>query len=572
MMTRHFAIWPEEMPKTLDAPEQTIYQNLATSAARFPERRALVFYGTEITYAELLDRVERLAGWMQSEAGIAKGDRVLLCLQNSPHFVIGYFAILRANAVVVPVNPMSKGAELAHLAKDTGARLLLAGQEGLADAEPLVAAGLLDRVLVATYANEINPAHDIAQHIALPDALAALDAAAVAGPGLTCWSDALAAGHTPAPHLARPDDLAVIPYSSGTTGQPKGCMHSHRTVMNTAWGGLVWNPATEEDVHLATLPFFHVTGMQGVMNGPILKGGCIVILIRWNRAHAAHLIKHYRVTRWRSITTMAIDLVNDPEVASYDLSSLKAIGGGGASMPEVVANKLHAITGLDYIEGYGLSETMAATHTNPVHAPKRQCLGMPMFDVDSRILSVTEGPDLGKELGPDEVGEIVTHGPQVFLGYWNNPQATAEAFIEIDGKPFFRTGDLGYYDENGYFFMVDRVKRMINASGFKVWPAEVEALMHRHPDIVEVCVIASPDPRRGETVKACIVPATAARNRLTGQDVIDWCKTQMAAYKCPTQVAFVDSLPKSGAGKVLWRALTEAEFAPQTTTKTGTER
>lgn len=572
MMTRHFAIWPEEMPKTLDAPEQTIYQNLSTSAARFPERRALVFYGTEITYAELLDRVERLAGWMQSEAGIAKGDRVLLCLQNSPHFVIGYFAILRANAVVVPVNPMSKGAELAHLAKDTGARLLLAGQEGLADAEPLVAAGLLDRVLVATYANEINPAHDIAQHIALPDALAALDAAAVAGPGLTRWSDALAAGHTPAPHLARPDDLAVIPYSSGTTGQPKGCMHSHRTVMNTAWGGLVWNPATEEDVHLATLPFFHVTGMQGVMNGPILKGGCIVILIRWNRAHAAHLIKHYRVTRWRSITTMAIDLVNDPEVASYDLSSLKAIGGGGASMPEVVANKLHAITGLDYIEGYGLSETMAATHTNPVHAPKRQCLGMPMFDVDSRILSVTEGPDLGKELGPDEVGEIVTHGPQVFLGYWNNPQATAEAFMEIDGKPFFRTGDLGYYDENGYFFMVDRVKRMINASGFKVWPAEVEALMHRHPDIVEVCVIASPDPRRGETVKACIVPATAARNRLTGQDVIDWCKTQMAAYKCPTQVAFVDSLPKSGAGKVLWRALTEAEFAPQTTTKTGTER
>ena len=164
----------------------------------------------------------------------------------------------------------------------------------------------------------------------------------------------------------------------------------------------------------------------------------------------------------------------------------------------------------------------------------------------------------------------MTHGPQVFLGYWNNPQATAEAFLTIDGKPFFRTGDLGYYDKHGYFFMVDRVKRMINASGFKVWPAEVEALMHRHPDIAEVCVIASPDPRRGETVKACIVPSPAARDRLTGQDVIDWCKTQMAAYKCPTQVTFMDSLPKSGAGKVLWRVLTEAEFAAQTDSRTGT--
>ena len=201
----------------------------------------------------------------------------------------------------------------------------------------------------------------------------------------------------------------------------------------------------------------------------------------------------------------------------------------------------------------------------------RQCLGIPMFDVDSRILAVTDGTDFGKELGPNEVGEIVTHGPQVFLGYWNNPEASAEAFLEIDGKPFFRTGDLGFYDENGYFFMVDRVKRMINASGFKVWPAEVEALMHRHPDIVEACVIASPDPRRGETVKACVVTSSAARDHLTGQDVIDWCKTQMAAYKCPTKVEFVDSLPKSGTGKVLWRALTEAEFAPPSKSKTGTE-
>jgi fatty-acyl-CoA synthase len=562
-MTLHHAIWPAGMPRTLDTPERSLFANLAASAARFPDRPALVFYGRVITYAALLSQVEHLAGWMQAEAGIARGDRVLLCLQNSPQFVIGYYAILRADAVVVPVNPMSKGAELAHLARDTAARLMLTGQDGLEDAVPLLGAGLLARLLVATYAEAADPAHDIP----LPDTLAHLDSADISGPGLTRWADALAAGHRPGPHLAQPGDLALIPYSSGTTGQPKGCMHSHRTVMETAYGGVVWNPSDESDVHLATLPFFHVTGMQAALNGPILAGGCIVILLRWNRAHAARLIARHRVTRWRSIATMAIDLVNDPDVGRYDLSSLKALGGGGAAMPEAVAARLKAITGLDYIEGYGLSETMAATHINPVHAPKRQCLGVPVFGVDSRILSVADGT----ELGPGEVGEIVTHGPQVFMGYWNNPAATAEAFLTIEGKPFFRTGDLGYHDAQGYFFMVDRVKRMINASGFKVWPAEVEALMHAHPDIAEVCVIASPDPRRGETVKACVVPTPAARDRLTGPEVIDWCKTRMAAYKCPTQVAFVDSLPKSGAGKVLWRVLTEAEFAAPQHSRTGTE-
>ena len=172
-------------------------------------------------------------------------------------------------------------------------------------------------------------------------------------------------------------------------------------------------------------------------------------------------------------------------------------------MPEVVAERLHAMTGLDYVEGYGMSETMAATHINPVERPKRQCLGIPVFDVDSRILSV----ETGEELGPGEVGEIVIAAPQLFKGYWNDPAGTAAALFERDGKTFLRSGDLGYYDEEGYFFLVDRVKRMINASGFKVWPAEVEALMLRHPAIAQVCVVAAPDARRGETVKACVVRA-----------------------------------------------------------------
>jgi fatty-acyl-CoA synthase len=548
-ITRHLAHWPSGVPHHLELPARSIFDNLAQAAARFPDRPALIFHGAVLSYAALLKQVEALAGALQAH-GVKRGDRVLLYMQNSPQFVIAYYAILRADAVVIPVNPMNRHAELEHLAHDTGARVALAGAELLAHVAPLVEAGALDHVIAAAYADMADPARDIP----LPGPLDAMSGRDVAGPGVIGWNDAIGAGCRPGAHRAGTDDLAVIPYSSGTTGQPKGCMHSHRTVMVTALGSVVWNPVDEADVHLATLPLFHVTGMQASMNGPLMAGGAMVLMTRWDRATAAALIERHRVTRWRSISTMAIDLVNDPDFSRYDLSSLQAVGGGGAAMPEAIATRLHAMTGLHYVEGYGLSETMAATHINPVTEPRRQCLGIPVFDVDSRVISTEDG----HELGPGEVGEIITHAPQVFLGYWNLPDETAKAFVEIEGKAFFRTGDLGYYDEDGYFYMVDRVKRMINAAGFKVWPAEVEALMHHNPDIAEVCVIGAQDPRRGETVKAYVVPA---RDTLTEAAIIDWCRSEMAAYKCPRAVALVDSLPKSGAGKVLWRQLAEADMA-----------
>lgn len=549
---RHMGVWPANVSKVLNVPAQSVWQNLADSVARFPERAALIYHGHTISYAELGQMVETLAGWLQAR-GVAKGDRVLLYMQNAPQFVIGYYAILRADAVVIPVNPMSRHAELEHYTADTGAQVALAGQELLPFVTPLVQSGALTTILAATYCDLAAPDRDIP----LPDPLDTLNAADATGPGVTRWADAMAAGHSPTAHTATPDDLCVIPYSSGTTGQPKGCMHSHHTVQVTIAGGIQWNPADETSVGLTTLPLFHVTGMQNSMNGPLFVGGANVILTRWNRATTAEMIKRHRVTRWRSISTMAIDLVNDPDLDSYDLSSLEMIGGGGAAMPAAIAKRLKDITGLDYIEGYGMSETIAATHINPLTAPKRQCLGIPMFDVDSRVMDV----ESRTEMGPDEVGEIVTHAPQVFKGYWNRPKDTAEVFFEHDGKTFFRTGDLGYYDVEGYFFMVDRVKRMINASGFKVWPAEVEALMHHNPDIAEVCIIGAQDPRRGETVKAYVVPTPAAKPRLTEQDIINWCRAEMAAYKCPKSVVFTDALPKSGAGKVLWRELTETDAA-----------
>ena len=552
MFDRHFKVWPRRTPHHLSVPETNLSFNLDVTARRFPGRTATVFYGGTMSYAGLHDQVERLAGYLQRRLGVAKGERVLLYMQNSPQFIIAYYAILRADAVVVPVNPMNRTAEMEHFVADTGARVALLGQELLPALRPLLGAGGLEHAVVACYAEYADPAFDLGA----PDAVRQPPLAALDAPGAVAWRDALAAGETASPATAGPDDWAVFPYSSGTTGNPKGCMHTHRTVMVPMLSGLAWSPMTADSPHLVTLPLFHVTGMQAAMNAPIYTGSTLVIMSRWDRRLAAQLIARHRIGRWRSIATMAIDLVNDPECASFDLSSLEAIGGGGAAMPEVIAERLRALTGLDYIEGYGLSETMASTHINPVEHPKRQCLGIPIFDVDSRVVSV----DDGRELPPGEVGEILIHGPQLFKGYWKDPAGTAAAFTELDGKRFFRTGDLGYYDEDGYFFIVDRVKRMINASGFKVWPTEVEALMLRHPAIAEVVVFAAPDARRGETVKACLTLRQGHEDTVSGQDVIDWCRANMAAYKCPTIVEVRTDLPRSATGKLQWRELQEAEW------------
>jgi fatty-acyl-CoA synthase len=260
---------------------------------------------------------------------------------------------------------------------------------------------------------------------------------------------------------------------------------------------------------------------------------------------------------WQTISTALIDFLANPDLGRYDLTSLAVLRGGGAATPEAIFRKLKAATGLDYVEGYGMTETMAATHLNPPWRPKAQCLGVPLFDVDARVID----PDTLRELPPGQTGEIVMHGPQVMRGYWRNEAATRAAFVTLDGKRFIRSGDLGYVDADGYFFMADRLKRMINAAGYKVWPAEVEALMYHHPAIEEVCVIGARDPRRGETVKAVVVLKAQHRGRLGAQEIIDWAHETMAAYKCPRIVEFVDALPKSGAGKVMWRELQRRQDA-----------
>jgi fatty-acyl-CoA synthase len=263
------------------------------------------------------------------------------------------------------------------------------------------------------------------------------------------------------------------------------------------------------------------------------------------------------VSHWTCIPTMIIDLFGSPNYASFDLTSLKFLSGGGAAMPQAVAQRLQDEFNITFAEGYGLTETAAPSHSNPPERAKLQCLGIPVIGTDSRIID----PDTLQELPPGEAGEIVICGPQVFQGYWRHPDATQAAFIDLDGKRFFRTGDLGRMDEEGYFFITDRLKRMINASGFKVWPSEVELMLFKCPLVQEACVISSRDAYRGETVKAVVVLRAEHRATAQPEDIIAWARAHMAAYKVPKIVQFAHALPKSGSGKVMWRLLQEQEAA-----------
>jgi len=547
MNTAHYAQWPAGLPHELNPPETSVYVNLDISARRYPNKAALIFYGRELSYRQLQEEVDALAGYLQQVCGVSRGDRVLLHMQNCPQFVIGFYAILRADAVVVPVNPMLLTDELRHTLEDSGARVVLSAQELLLQLEPLRMEGLIQHAIIARYADYIGDSDD-----PMPDWVRNAHSPGTDSTFMQ-WDQAVAAAKQPAPHQAGPDDLACMPYTSGTTGRPKGCMHTHRNMMFPVVSAALWSGGSPDHNVLACLPMFHVTGMQISMNTAIYTSATLIIMPRWDRDLAGRWITRYRITSWTSIPTMMIDFLSNPRLEEYDISSLKRVSGGGAAMPAAIAQKLLDLTGLRYMEGYGLSETIATTHSNPIQNLKQQCLGIPIFSVDSRVID----PETHATLPPNEVGEIIMHGPQIFQGYWGDEEKTRDAFIEIDGKSFFRSGDLGYVDDEGFFFFTDRLKRMINASGYKVWPAEVEAMMYRHPAIRECCIIAAKDDYRGETVKAVV--ALKDGESLTAETLIQWAREQMAAYKVPRLVAFVDALPKSATGKVMWRQLQEAE-------------
>ena len=364
----HFAIWPKRLPHAVIAPETSLWVNLDIAATRFPDKPAYIFFGRELTYRELHAQADAIAGWLQS-VGVGAGDRVAIYLQNCPQYVAAYYGIIRANAVVVPVNPMNRAEEFKHYITDPGTKVVICSADLAAIVDganaALPEAERVSQVLVTRYTDAM-PEGPIDASDAPPPAMDAwLRSDPELPAGCLRWSEVLALGLSPGPHLAQPDDLALLPYTSGTTGLPKGCMHTHRTLMANSVGGGVWSHASAETVSLSVVPMFHITGMMYGVVGNIFLGSTSVLLPRWDRELAGRLISKYKITHWTCIPTMIIDLFGSPNYKHFDLTSLTYLSGGGAAMPQAVAQRLLDEFGLTFAEGYGLTETAAPTHANP---------------------------------------------------------------------------------------------------------------------------------------------------------------------------------------------------------------
>ena len=543
-----FKYWPSRLPKTLDYPKVPLTDIIETSARRYPDKTAVIYYGNKFSYRDLLESTIRFSSFLVNELGVKKGDRIAVFMPNSVQWIIAYFGILRANAILVPINPLIADDELNYILRDSGSIGVVTLSSYLPKVIKAKENTNVKFIIAGKFRDYLPSIPEIRIHPLMqkePE---------IEGDVIK-WNEAISYKQSPPAIEVTPDDIAVIPYTSGTTGFPKGCIHTHSTIWPTVLGSVVWNMLTPSSVVLTSLPVFHVTGFVHSLNAPLYAGATMVLMSIWDREAAVDAIEKYKVTHWTNIATMVIDLLALPGIEKRNLSSLMLIGGGGAAMPEAVAKKLKELTGLDYIEGYGLTETMSQTHVNPPDRPKPQCLGIPHFGVDALIID----PSTGEVLPPNKEGEIVVRCPSLFKGYWNKEEETRKSFITINGMEYFRTGDLGYMDEEGYFFIVDRIKRMINRAGYKVWPTKVENKLYQHPAVLEACVVATPDPRVGEEVKAYIVLRPEYKGKITPEEIKEWCRQHMSAYEYPRIIEFVDSLPKSGSGKILWRVLQERE-------------
>lgn len=554
------AFWPRGLPATITPPATTLVENLVIAARRYPTKPALVFYDNVVTFGQMLSQATRIAGFLQKRLRVRAGDRVLLFAQNCPQFIATYHAVHLAGAVVVLVNAMTKTAELRHQAETVGARAIVAASELMPQVQPLLGS-VLDHVLQIRYADAIaDPANP-----SLPQSLLGAPDAEP-HPLATSWVEAMQSGCALDPVPTGPDDGALIAFTSGTTGKPKGCFHTHGSVMASTVGSALWRGCLPESVFLGLAPVFHLLGLQAAVNIPTYLGATTVLMSRWDANTAVRCVARYGVTHWTAPPPMLTDLLMAPEATKDALRSLKLVNGGGGPLPESIQTRLRDELDVKMMEGWGMTEIAGMGTLNPLDRCKPQCIGIATFGVRLRL----RDPETGREVEKGQVGELVMRGAQLLKGYWGDPEATQAAFVDMDGEPYFRTGDLGRQDEDGYFYIVDRLKRMIVVSGYKVWPAEVESRLYQHPSVQEACVFGMPDSRTGEQVWAAVALRPTHRSGNSEQDIMDWCRNEMANYKAPRRIVFVDSIPRLGTGKFDWRVLREQMLKQLQTGTAGT--
>jgi len=553
--------WPDGVPRSIEYPRIPLHQILRDTARAHGDRTATIFYGARLTYRELDEKADRFAAGLRG-IGVRKGDRVGVIMPNSPMYVIAFFGVLRAGATVVQTNILYKARELEEEYADAGATVVVTLDlflPNLLKARPkthvkhVVVADVKDflpGLLAALY--PIKKKRDLKKEGHWPLMIPA-------EPWVHRFQDLLASRPEPGkePPVDPETDVAVLQYTGGTTGTPKGAMLTHYNLVANVHQGVSWVPFSKpgEEVMMAALPMFHVFGLTVAMLVSVKLGAAMILHPNPREVEAIlKLISKHHPTLFPGVPTMYVGLLGHPRLAKANLRGIRACLSGAAPLPMEVRRRFEELTGGKLVEGYGLTEASPVTHANPLTEGGlvKECIGIPLPDTDAKIVDPEAG---AREMPAGERGELVIRGPQVMKGYWNKPDETAK--VLRDG--WLYTGDIALVDDDGYFYIVERKKDMIIASGYNVYPREVEEILFQHPAVQEAAVVGIPDPYRGETVKAFVVlkPQAAA----TAEEVVAFCKDRLAAFKVPKAVEFRAELPKSMVGKVLRRTLREEELA-----------
>jgi long-chain acyl-CoA synthetase len=543
------------VPEHIDYPKTTLPAALAETARKFPDHPSLIYKDNTITYREYKETIDRFAAALQS-LGVKKGDRVAIHLPNCPQYPIAYAATLLIGAVVVPCNPVYTPRELNHQLKDSGAEVIVT----LSATYPMVKSIRADtnlRHVVVAKVKTYFPAFLKLLFTLLREKKSG-HRVDISGDADTHWFTDLIAKAPEKPQAVDLtwDDTAVLMYTGGTTGVSKGAQLTHKNIFVNAYQVLTWiNGFEGKNATLTTIPLYHSYGMTCCMNpGAIVPGTAILVIDPRDIDDVLKTIDKQKPDFYPGVPALYVAINNHPEVEKYDLSSLKACNSGAAPLPIEVQERFQELTGARLVEGYGLSEASPVTHINPIHGENRiGTIGLPCPDTEVKIVDGDTGE---KILGVGEVGEICIRGPQIMKGYWNMPTETANT-LRADpegGDPWLYTGDIAVMDEEGYFQIVDRKKDMIlGAGGYNIYPREIEDVLYEHPAVLEAGAVGIPVPGKGERVKVFV--ALKPGQTATEEEIIAFCKENMAPYKVPSYVEFREELPKTLVGKILRRAL-----------------
>jgi long-chain acyl-CoA synthetase len=532
---KHYDYW---VRPHMTYPTRPLYEILSTTAVEMPDAHATQFLGAALTYRDLKQRTDALAKALL-RLGVSKGDRVGIMLPNCPQYIIAAFAVLRLGAVVVNINPIYTARELENVAADSGAKALITLDKLAPLALQIRDRSAIEHVIItslAEYSAESAASPRAADTLSLADLLAADD-----GSDLPLVK-------------IDPDDLAVLQYTGGTTGTPKGAMLTHGNIFANVVQAETWHYRQYqrgEGRYLLVIPYFHIYAFTVGMMCGVWVGGLQIIIPKYDVEQVLAAIRDFTPTYFPAVPTVFVSLLSHPKVKEYGLDRVRTFNSGGAPCPIEVMEEFETRIGRPLNQGYGLSETSPVTHSTP-HMAKRKyaSIGLPMPDTDMKIVDLETGR---REMAIGEPGELCIAGPQVMKGYWNRPEETAAALRRHeDGRIWFHTGDVATMDEDGYTYIVQRKKDMIIVDGFNVYPSEVEGVLYTHAAVRMAAVIGVPDAYHGEVVKACIVPRDAT---VSVDELKAHCKENLAAYKVPADIELRDSLPQSAVGKILYRIL-----------------